>query len=519
MPITFYTIYEKLKRLNPAIYPAQAADIDIVAVKLLERGQKFFEESFLYIGKASSLPDTFPDNIHTNIICAADVPVPPCQRENPNINLIELSGSTDVFSLFNEVQEILDKQAQLDLFKEKLLNCVLQDSSIQYIIELAYEFFGNPIRITDTSFNLLAFIKDIEVDDPLWHDLAHYGYCTYDTVSSLISLRTIEQVHKSKAPVILTREYFKLRRMVGNIIIDKKIVGYLTLVESEREFNENDIELASLLCDVIALKLQKSNFNKNNKIFLFDSFIGSLLDGEIKDNSTIEKYMKYFELQLKENLYVITINSSEADTANTPIYYIRDMLENMLEDSKCAIYNNTIVILVSRGEKICKGSQYLENLTHFLKKSKTYAGISRCFHSILEMEKHYRQCLRAEYLGKRTDSENFLYFYEDYAVYDLLDINSRCDDLRDFCLSSIFSLIEYDKRNNSDYLRFLYTYIMKSKKKLDIAVSLNIHRNSINYRIKKIEKIMNVNLDNPRTIVHIFLSFKILKMLKLMEFD
>lgn len=72
-------------------------------------------------------------------------------------------------------------------------------------------------------------------------------------------------------------------------------------------------------------------------------------------------------------------------------------------------------------------------------------------------------------------------------------------------------LIDYDKKYNTDYLETLYSYIANFKNQTELAKVMNIHRNTLYYRISKIEEIINIDLNNIDDFVSIYLSFKILE--------
>jgi PucR family transcriptional regulator, proline-responsive transcriptional activator len=139
------------------------------------------------------------------------------------------------------------------------------------------------------------------------------------------------------------------------------------------------------------------------------------------------------------------------------------------------------------------------------------AGLSYAFMSLTEMNKFYNQSLKAIALGRHMDRENSLHYYEDYLFEHMLSICSEQGELHQFCHPSIFVLREYDRRNNTNYLKFLYQYLENINNPRGVISALNIHRNTLKYRIDKIKGIMNVDLKDSKQLLLLYLSFQILR--------
>lgn len=77
------------------------------------------------------------------------------------------------------------------------------------------------------------------------------------------------------------------------------------------------------------------------------------------------------------------------------------------------------------------------------------------------------------------------------------------------------SLVEYDKKYKTDYVKTLYAYIENNKSQAATAKALNMHRNTISYRMTKINEIMKVDYNDTMVSLHLHLSFKIIDYMKL----
>jgi PucR family transcriptional regulator, proline-responsive transcriptional activator len=96
--------------------------------------------------------------------------------------------------------------------------------------------------------------------------------------------------------------------------------------------------------------------------------------------------------------------------------------------------------------------------------------------------------------------------YEKEVIYKLLlSVQSR-GELVDFCQDTYGRLVEYDKANHTDCCSLLKQYFALNGSIQKLANANFVHRNTINYQLRKIEKICNANLENWEDRLKIHLS-------------
>ena len=122
-----------------------------------------------------------------------------------------------------------------------------------------------------------------------------------------------------------------------------------------------------------------------------------------------------------------------------------------------------------------------------------------------------KQSLKAIELGRHMNRECNLYHYKNYLFEHMLSTCSDQQELYQFCHPSFFLLREYDRRNNTSYLKFLYQYLENTNNPCGVITTLNIHRNTLKYRLDKIKGIMNVDLRDSKQLLLLYLSFQILR--------
>jgi PucR family transcriptional regulator, proline-responsive transcriptional activator len=396
----------------------------------------------------------------------------------------------------------------------RLLDAIAGESGLQQLVELGYEMFGNPVLLIDTSLKTIAFSNSEISDDPVWNEYVNSGYASLSSVNYYTTNKLSQLVNQSECPFFWTDPYSKYPRIMSKVVIGGKQIALLSIIAHLKPFHDTDLELAALLSKAIAIELQKDKFVHYSRGIMHENFIEELLTGKTKDRKIIDERIKVLDIRFRKNLYTLALDISRFDNSKTSLAYLRNELENQIPNSKAVVYDDKIVLIISYEDHDRFHKSVIKKLKIFLGTYHLYAGMSRYFHSLEEVQEHYFQSLDALRLGMLLNKEEYFYPYEEYAIYHFAE-SCGLENLRKNCHPALLKLIKYDSENNTDYTRSLYTFIIHSKNITESAKALNIHRNTMFYRLEKVESIITTDINNSNTFLHLHLSFKILELLKI----
>lgn len=401
----------------------------------------------------------------------------------------------------------------LSRYSLELVRTLSKGSHLQALVDLGYQMLGNPFTITDLSVKLLASTGETLVtDDPVWNELQIKKNFIFDTYSYYVKESLFDEIEKHVEPFYWLDPYCKYRRIIGKISINNRNVAYLVACAHKREFIESDKEIVAILCDAFAIELQKNKYNHLSQGLLHQSFLLDLLDGKFEVESKIDERMKILGLKLKRKLFVIFLDTQNFDALKSTLPYLREELETKLANATAVIYNNNVAILASCEHEM----HFLENeskvLREFIIKHNLQAGISRSFTDLTEVREHYLESVEALKLGNLLKKETHFFRYADYLIYDLINCHADNENYKKFMHLSLLKLIDYDKKNSTEFVHSFHIYLRNFKNIKDSATALNIHRNTMFYRVEKIESILNVDLNDVDILFQLYLSYKILEM-------
>jgi len=402
----------------------------------------------------------------------------------------------------------------------KLLETLYSKSSLQSLVAIGYEILQNPFSIMDLRSNVLAITGESPVeDDPVWNETVHTESHSLQTFSYYVDNKLIEKIAESEHPFFWSDAYSKYPRIIGKVKIDGKHIAHIIVCAHQRDFNERDLDVVSLLCQAVSIELQKNKYITYSQELSHEALLYDFLEGISKNPKRMDEQLKRVGLTLKSILCVITIDISNWDKTISTLPYLKDELELHLNHAKGVIHNRKIVLIASFESEKHFFETELKGLKQFILAYNLEAGISRPFYNLKELRYFYLESIEALKIGKLIHTDRSIFQYEDYVIFHLI-INFTKDDEDLYSLyklvhPGIIKLIDYDKQNNSEYAYSLYTYIFNFKNITSSAASLNIHRNSFFNRMEKIEKLTNMDLSHSYTLHYLYLSFKILELLNI----
>jgi len=136
--------------------------------------------------------------------------------------------------------------------------------------------------------------------------------------------------------------------------------------------------------------------------------------------------------------------------------------------------------------------------------SPLYAGLSTPYYGIHSISKCYDEANKSLSYQVNTD-ETGLMNYKDLGINRLF-LTQHHSEITDFTNDILFPLYAEEAQKN-DLKNTLFTYIQQNKSINDTAKSLHIHRNTLYHRLKKIEELLQLELNNSEDFLKIMLAY------------
>jgi hypothetical protein len=125
-----------------------------------------------------------------------------------------------------------------------------------------------------------------------------------------------------------------------------------------------------------------------------------------------------------------------------------------------------------------------------------------------ELHKSYNEARIAMTLTRLMGKKNFVIQFSEMGVFTCL-FSSSFDVLKKFALNTLGKLLDYDRANNTQLLDTLRHLLDNNVNLKSTADKLSIHVNTVDYRIKKVEELLNVDFSTIETRVNLYIAIKI----------
>ncbi len=202
-------------------------------------------------------------------------------------------------------------------------------------------------------------------------------------------------------------------------------------------------------------------------------------------------------------------------------HYLKELCEARHIPSHSMIYGNKVVLLISaRTQKeletyITYLEKVYESLAILCNDDKLLLAIGDIHKGPTQIRTSYQEAEATMSILQRISFKQ-LCRYKDLGLYRLF-LQMKPSEMEYFYHSQLDVLIEYDKCNNSDMLDTLRIYLEAYRNISKTAKTLVIHRNTLLYRITKIEEILGRDLGDPHVCIELLLALVIKTYLENME--
>jgi len=174
------------------------------------------------------------------------------------------------------------------------------------------------------------------------------------------------------------------------------------------------------------------------------------------------------------------------------------------------LYRNSIFLLVGTNERITDFQVTMDPVLSEMRKYTLIAGISNTFSSVLQM-RHGYQARKAIELGRVLRKDEPIYRYSDYSIYHMMELSLAGTELENFCQPELITLMQYCKENGGELLETLQAFLKCGRNKAQTAKALDVHLNTVKYRLTQISHITKLDLDIDDNALKMMLSFKMLE--------
>jgi purine catabolism regulator len=318
-----------------------------------------------------------------------------------------------------------------------------------------------------------------------------------------------------------------LARLVAPVITNEVGRGYLSIIGRDNDLDDIDTLVAEHGAAACALEMAKQKAVSDTEKRLRGTFLDRLLIGDVSHQEAIRQGERFDHDMTKAHIAIVlswqtaTGANAEKPPSNRRLETIVNGVVNS-QRAKGIVWQRereqeVLVFHATDPENPIDSSLKLaqalsQEIQRQYPQNKVAIGLGQPAREIGLWRSSYRDAVQALELAIRLHTDTPLYI-GDLGVYQLiLSLNDR-EKLLAFTERTLGTLIEYDMRQHADLIKTLEAFFACHGNLSQTAEMLIVHRNTLLYRMNRINEIAQIDLNRPETRLALHLALTIRRLL------
>lgn len=421
-----------------------------------------------------------------------------------------ICSEMDIFSMYNVLETLL---RQYQDWQHRFDTASSPGHSIQDIVDTAASISGFSIFLLNIANRVIYKSVRKELKEPWIHQLDQTGYPDEEARS-----RLLDDAEQSRA---VLKELPS-----GEICWVYKVTKQGTAISNMLFITQNEHRRfdAYSVMDMTRQAIHRLMKESTGPSYWAGEHFRELLK-KVTENTELNLYEInecFSRISCTSGIFCsfIIIEFSHPQTLVRRSTPILTELESLFPDNNAAVYENAIVLLLSRPDRAFQPRPIFDTdaFDRLLIRYDAYAAISNATSRRSLTRTQYIMTKDILRLGRQLfpDPKNRVYYYEDLAEYFMIEqtvIRFRehfgHDDITLLMHPDAIKLIRYDMDHQTSLLEFVYHYCLSSGNLALTAQHAFMHRNTASARLARIKELIQADLEDGQVRQRMIYSYKV----------
>lgn len=318
--------------------------------------------------------------------------------------------------------------------------------------------------------------------------------------------------------------------LVTELRNSEKRLGFLLICEPGVDVGSQMRTMAQQARVACILELQKQEELIEHGRHYKEAFLFDLLYGNMEDSTDIIARGEFWGWNFKLPHVVAVFELEDFELYSTDLHLLEilcEIIQTVVEslDKRAIIFQkNEEVILVlpvenkNHREKKAYFNMIIQKVRalreEHLTSRRVRVGVGKEYTNSTELFRSYQEAKVASKLGSLLQDQNHTPFFIDLGVERIIYNHDR-QELEGFYRETLGSLEQYDKSQKNELMETLEKYIANRCDMKETAEALFLHPNTLRYRLKRIEEVLEIDIKDFDIILSYMVAFKIKYLQKL----
>jgi purine catabolism regulator len=427
-----------------------------------------------------------------------------------------LSDTADLGAVVSALQTQNAALRQLVSIHDRLGALVVQGADVGAVTRMLSELVGRRVLLLDALLQVVAMAPASE--EFTWAPGQGYVRAVLATLA------------RERRPLrVPPMQHFGVDAscVLAPVGLGDAILGYLALLPEKDELpgpgDDLDLQIVQHAANVYALSMMRERMAVEVARQFKDELFEGLLSGRPQDEQVArERAMRLgYNPDVVYRVMVLPVQFAEAsDERPEVLAQRRRLLESLAELASrrsagafVSLRDDELVVLMPDGDDAPELGRVLVRHASALGPDwRVTVGLGAPCLSASAIAASYAQARRALEVSSRfyPAGHGDVVAFDDLGLYRLLFHVTDAAELRGFTEQVLGTLLEYDQRHNADFVRTLAAFLDRNGNLQATARALNLHVNSVAYRMQRIQQIAGLDLERSEDRLLAQVALKIL---------
>ena len=349
----------------------------------------------------------------------------------------------------------------------------------------------------------------------------------------------MEYYHESRFKLhktLMNSEKDSISVMFVPVALHERLMGFLIIVQTVTELEKVNYSVLETSMRILGIHLLEEKLQADSRAFSQDSFLNSVLMNQYSNDAMIRYNCDIWGFDYLMNRICVYV---EIDNYLNLPYFKRNRIGDVFNNIKRRVVQEygmkeysmpfregyILFFLFSADlENVEIRDMAIKAVNMFVQemekeKCSIHIGISSVGKRLQHISEAFKQSVDILALGRKLYPDRTEYFYQDLLAYHFLYNSLTIEKLVSIYNDTVAVVDEYDQKNNTDLLETLDIYLENDCNTSKAAEQLHLHRNTMMYRLEKIQDILQTEITGSDHNFNIRLGIRAKKIMNLYKIN
>ena len=314
-----------------------------------------------------------------------------------------------------------------------------------------------------------------------------------------------------------------LARLVAPVVAGDVGRGYLSVVGMDTDLDDVDTLVTEHGAAACALEMAKAKAVSDTEKRLRGAFLDRLLIGDVSQQEAVSQGERLdHNMRVTHTAIVLAWQGERGPSVRRLETLVKGVVAR--KRAKALVWQREreqeVLVFFAPDEAnpvdsgLVLAQEFCTQVCRQFSGARVAVGLGQTAREVSSWRNSYRDARQALDLAQRLQTDIPLYI-GDLGVFQLILNLSDRDRLVEFCDRNLGPLQEYDHRQHADHVKTLEAYFHCNGNLSRTAETLIVHRNTLLYRMNRIEEIAGIDMKRPETRLALHLALTIRRLLSI----